>query len=545
MSDAYMNATHILKVAGFSKPKRTKILEKEVLQGQHEKIQGGYGKYQGTWIPFDVSRKLARRYDVECILNPLFDFDPQKDKIGVKPVVVKQKKDDQVKVKKKSSNSISQNPAVSRNLTNDIGKKAQLEMQESVSKNHLEDTIKEHFHDLQSSKQNCVTPTRNKADFVSSNFSDDRTLVEQENFSDTTISNQQSPLLLDPTDEYMDLSKPLHSRGFLSPSVARMQVIENLPYSHRQKEVLLRIFKDRDYCSILNLLRTSSYQFDINLILDLEGNTSLHWASALAKVDLIKQLIYHGANKSMRNRFGVNPLIKSVQYGKNFELQTFDKTLELFKDVVFEVDFNKKSLLHHIILRFSHLEKNFTNTNNPANYADLNIELEEKICFYYFKVLIKFIKENFPYEITNEKKDATTDIKLEKKIHSRNKNFIMHFFELKDHNGNTCLNLASKYKLYFILEELLKFGCDKNSIDLKFYKNDLNLRMILNEEFPDNVYFEKDILPKDLHQNVDLFSKFANANKTSNWKDDNYHDKFQNVSNLIQYLENNREEGST
>lgn len=52
MADAYMNATQILKVAGFSKPKRTKILEREVLSGEHEKIQGGYGKYQGTWYEY-------------------------------------------------------------------------------------------------------------------------------------------------------------------------------------------------------------------------------------------------------------------------------------------------------------------------------------------------------------------------------------------------------------------------------------------------------------------------------------------------------------
>lgn len=47
--DSYMNATQILKVANIDKGKRTKILEKEVLIGEHEKVQGGYGKYQGTW----------------------------------------------------------------------------------------------------------------------------------------------------------------------------------------------------------------------------------------------------------------------------------------------------------------------------------------------------------------------------------------------------------------------------------------------------------------------------------------------------------------
>jgi transcription factor MBP1 len=42
-----MNATQILKVADFDKPQRTRILEREVQKGTHEKVQGGYGKYQG------------------------------------------------------------------------------------------------------------------------------------------------------------------------------------------------------------------------------------------------------------------------------------------------------------------------------------------------------------------------------------------------------------------------------------------------------------------------------------------------------------------
>lgn len=47
--DHYLNATQILKIAGVEKGRRTKILEKEILSGLHEKVQGGYGKYQGTW----------------------------------------------------------------------------------------------------------------------------------------------------------------------------------------------------------------------------------------------------------------------------------------------------------------------------------------------------------------------------------------------------------------------------------------------------------------------------------------------------------------
>jgi len=48
-ADSFLNATQILKVAGVEKGKRTKILEKDIALGPHEKVQGGYGRYQGTW----------------------------------------------------------------------------------------------------------------------------------------------------------------------------------------------------------------------------------------------------------------------------------------------------------------------------------------------------------------------------------------------------------------------------------------------------------------------------------------------------------------
>src|ERR1700733_10111631 len=46
-SDSWLNATQLLKVAGFDKPQRTRVLERDVQKAEHEKVQGGYGKYQG------------------------------------------------------------------------------------------------------------------------------------------------------------------------------------------------------------------------------------------------------------------------------------------------------------------------------------------------------------------------------------------------------------------------------------------------------------------------------------------------------------------
>lgn len=73
--DGWLNATQILKVAGVDKGKRTKVLEKEILTGQHEKVQGGYGKYQGTWISYQRGREFCRQYGVEQLLLPLLEYD--------------------------------------------------------------------------------------------------------------------------------------------------------------------------------------------------------------------------------------------------------------------------------------------------------------------------------------------------------------------------------------------------------------------------------------------------------------------------------------
>lgn len=76
--DDWINATHILKVAQFDKPGRTRILEREVQKGVHEKVQGGYGKYQGECVVVVqtalvlCSFFLLSRYQISNTLHPAF-----------------------------------------------------------------------------------------------------------------------------------------------------------------------------------------------------------------------------------------------------------------------------------------------------------------------------------------------------------------------------------------------------------------------------------------------------------------------------------------
>ncbi|KAL6936834.1 hypothetical protein ACO0OL_001384 [Hanseniaspora opuntiae] len=72
--DNWVNATHILKAANFAKAKRTRILDKDVVNEEHEKVQGGFGKYQGTWVPLSLAISLAKKYNVYEDLKGLLNF---------------------------------------------------------------------------------------------------------------------------------------------------------------------------------------------------------------------------------------------------------------------------------------------------------------------------------------------------------------------------------------------------------------------------------------------------------------------------------------
>ena len=49
-------------------------MEREVQKGVHEKIQGGYGKYQGTWIPLHEGRNLAEKNGILHKISKIFDY---------------------------------------------------------------------------------------------------------------------------------------------------------------------------------------------------------------------------------------------------------------------------------------------------------------------------------------------------------------------------------------------------------------------------------------------------------------------------------------
>ncbi|ODV63433.1 KilA-N domain-containing protein, partial [Ascoidea rubescens DSM 1968] len=73
-TDDWVNATQILKVAKFQKAQRTRILEREIQTGNHEKIQGGHGRFQGTWVPLTIAKNLAKNHSIDKNIINLLNF---------------------------------------------------------------------------------------------------------------------------------------------------------------------------------------------------------------------------------------------------------------------------------------------------------------------------------------------------------------------------------------------------------------------------------------------------------------------------------------
>ncbi|KIV81197.1 hypothetical protein PV11_08633 [Exophiala sideris] len=77
-SDSFLNASQITKFAGVEQGRKIRVAEDQI-EGEYERIIGGYAPYQGIWVSHDYGRRLARDHNVEQTLLPLLDYDTTVD----------------------------------------------------------------------------------------------------------------------------------------------------------------------------------------------------------------------------------------------------------------------------------------------------------------------------------------------------------------------------------------------------------------------------------------------------------------------------------
>ncbi|KAI9248634.1 hypothetical protein BY458DRAFT_494284 [Sporodiniella umbellata] len=402
--DSYMNATQILKVANIDKGKRTKILEKEVLLGEHEKVQGGYGKYQGTWIPFDKSKELAERYNVLELLSPLFEFDVNCT-FAIEDL-------NSLTIKEQTVINLKESPETTSAVYRQPLSLSKPKESEPIQPLKADQQKQSQHHELQAQKHTDHAASRQDKALLA--LSPQLTNNSQPTLTQPYYTSQTRTISTNEDDEKFPVRKKAktvdsartlqnHAEGSITKTESR-----NEAEDENKRNVLMSIFLEDSPEKMADF-------FDVDTGIDEPGNTALHWAAALARMNVTEKLIEKNANVSCTNYSGETPLMRVVLVTNNFDNQTFPKMLELLGNSMAMLDNKKRSVLHHACLA--------AGVSDRANAA-----------VYYVDLLLKNITKNDEYR---------------------------YIIDLQDSLGDTATTIAARLNSTNIMGLLLKSGATK------------------------------------------------------------------------------------
>ncbi|CAI7662791.1 unnamed protein product [Penicillium bialowiezense] len=310
--DDWVNATHILKAAGFDKPARTRILEREVQKGVHEKVQGGYGKYQGTWIPLPEGRMLAERNNILPKLLAIFDYVAG----GRSPPPAP---------KHSSAASKPRAPRKSAAANRAAAAAAAAAAAESLKavqppRSMGPPTIPQDHYDM------------------SAGFDDN------ESIGHNTIGS--SSMVADEDMLQMSQGGRKRKRGVDETTAMSIAEQEHIIYGDQLLDYFMTVGDAPEATRISPPVPPA--QFQVDRAIDDSGNTALHWACAMGDLGIVHSLISKGANVKALSEHEETPLVRAVLFTNNYEKRTFPTLLDMLLDTVSFRDWFGATIFHHI-----------------------------------------------------------------------------------------------------------------------------------------------------------------------------------------------------
>jgi regulatory protein SWI6 len=484
-SDGWLNATQILKVAGVDKGKRTKVLEKEILTGEHEKVQGGYGKYQGTWINYRRGREFCRQYGVEDILRPLLDYDISADGNATQSLETPTKEQAMAANRKRfytqSIDGRPQSQSVGGTFFSNISSTATSALAAMNKVARLNSPAPRPASSSQGRRSTARPsqgpPMPSQDSFRTNSQHSIPSMASERSFSGvnghtdsaygTGIDDAQEPprkrmrasqdesysqptaaadlALLDHGSPTEPSESFYHQTGhhITLPDGEVPTALPPLPYpdnklSEEKQAMLTDLFADQtrtdftNHPAILHLSGT-----DLDMPIDNSSNTALHWAATLARVSLMRLLVSKGANMFRGSATGQTPLMSAVSVNNSLDHSCFPETLEILAPLIELRDTQGRTILHHIAVTCA-------------------IKGRAASSKYYLEALLEYlVRSNIGAgQLTSfrESNNYSKPIGLMR--------FMQEMVNARDKAGNTALNLAARIGNRNIISQLMEVQAD-------------------------------------------------------------------------------------
>ncbi|ODV98002.1 hypothetical protein PACTADRAFT_31415 [Pachysolen tannophilus NRRL Y-2460] len=524
-SDSFFNATQILKVAGFTKHQRTKILEKEVHTGVHEIVQGGYGKFQGTWIPYERAVGLAHEYGVTDLLKDIIIYNSNGVETPTKLEAMANLKTITLDYHNKNTSTTSSN----NNNKNDVQTENKNNGDNNNDNNNINNGSSNNGYNGGSSFNGNQSNeyTAKPREVFTRTYS---TLTENDNADGMNVDMVESP-----TKKFKPYSVGLGLHSQQSSSrTPNFEIFEhdlnipnpNAPFSlepidpntyhedgvkynlEQSKQVISMIFlskeSNKDLKQLLQLEEHELYKINYDVPFDDSGNTSLHWAATLGDVPLVKQLVKYGSNRIRGNNEGESALVRAVLVTNSSENSSFDNLLDYLYPCITLLDHQGRTILHHIALTSG-------------------VKGRSSASKYYLETLLEWIVRKGLYLPGNQA------ISLGR--------FMSEVVNVMDRNGDTCLNIAARIGSKAIVQQLLDVGADPGvankvglrPIDFGITIDPLNPSATFAASFTNSQYGnDNNGFTNNNHSNINsAFS--ANASQSSKRILESMHDMLSNL----------------
>jgi ankyrin repeat protein len=481
-TDGWLNATQILKVAGVDKGRRTKILEKEIQIGEHEKVQGGYGKYQGTWIPFERGFEVCRQYGVDELLMRLLTHKRGQDG-GVADVDTPTKEQAMAAQRKRMYNASSQEGRgngltgtffknISSTASHAINAINKARFDSPGPRNRSGPSRAPSFHRQSSMQDANDFPPNSQQSFVSDYGHPDSAFASQTT-QPPTGDNEQ------PSRKRQRVLTPANSFGGLTPTYPQVDAyaanypgsptepnesfiysqagvhveqepnyapgpLRPLPYdmspeAEAKRSLLMSLFMDPTGPDETNRngLRNMIPQ-ELDAPIDSQSHTALHWAATLSRMPLLRALIEAGASPFRVNEAGETALMRACIVTNSMDHNSFPELLDVLGVTIDVRDVKGRTVLHHIAV---------TSAVKGRNSASR----------YYLESLLEWVvrqgsapsSQNAPGSLTAPAKMGIG-------------RFMSEIVNAQDSSGDTALNIAARIGNRSIVSQLLEVGADPN-----------------------------------------------------------------------------------